>query len=35
VVPEVPLGTLTAGAACTFAFVFYIKGGKLKKQKIK
>jgi hypothetical protein len=35
VVPEVPLGTLTAGAACAFAFVFYTKGGRLKKQKIK
>jgi hypothetical protein len=34
-VPEVPLGTLTAGAACAFAFVFWTKGGRLKKQKIK
>ncbi len=35
VIPEVPLGTLTAGAACAFAFVFWTKGGRLKKQKIK
>jgi hypothetical protein len=35
VIPEVPLGTLTAGAACAFAFVFWKKGGHLKKQKIK
>jgi hypothetical protein len=35
VVPEVPLGTLTAGAACAFACVFWKKGGHLKKQKIK
>ena len=35
VIPEVPLGTLTAGAACAFAFVFWKKGGRLKKQKLK
>jgi len=35
VIPEVPLGTLTAVAACAFAFVFWTKGGRLKKQKIK
>lgn len=35
VIPEVPLGTLTAAAACAFAFVFWTKGGRLKKQKIK
>jgi hypothetical protein len=35
VIPEVPLGTLTAGAACAFAFVFWKKGGYLKKQKLK
>ena len=36
VIPEVPLGTLTAGAACAFAFMFWKrKGGHLKKQKIK
>jgi hypothetical protein len=35
VIPEVPLGTLTAGAACAFAFVFWKKGGRLKKQKMK
>ena len=35
IIPEVPLGTLTAGAACAFAFVFYIKGGRLKRQKIR
>jgi hypothetical protein len=35
VIPEVPLGTLTAGAACAFAFVFWKKGGHLKKQKLK
>jgi hypothetical protein len=35
VIPEVPLGTITAGAACAFAFVFWKKGGHLKKQKIK
>jgi hypothetical protein len=35
VIPEVPLGTLTAGAACAFAFMFWKrKGGHLKKQKI-
>jgi hypothetical protein len=34
VIPEVPLGTLTAGAACAFAFVFWKKGGRLKKQKV-
>ena len=34
VIPEVPLGTLTAGAACAFAFVFWKKGGHLKKQKL-
>jgi len=33
VIPEVPLGTLTAGAACAFAFMFWKKGGRLKKQK--
>jgi hypothetical protein len=35
VIPEVPLGTLTADAACAFAFVFWKKGGRLKKQKMK
>jgi hypothetical protein len=35
VIPEVPLGTLTAGVACAFAFVFWKKGGHLKKQKMK
>ena len=35
VIPEVPLGTLTAGVACAFAFVFWKKGGHLKKQKTK
>jgi hypothetical protein len=35
VIPEVPLGTLTAGAACAFAFVFWKKSGRLKKQKMK
>jgi hypothetical protein len=35
VIPEVPLGTLTAGAACAFAFMFWKKGGRLKKQKLK
>lgn len=35
VIPEVPLGTLTAGAACAFAFAFWKKGGHLKRQKIK
>jgi hypothetical protein len=35
VIPEVPLGTLTAGAACAFAFMFWKKGGRLKKQKMK
>jgi hypothetical protein len=34
VIPEVPLGTLTACAACGFAFVFWKKGGHLKKQKL-
>ena len=34
VIPEVPLGTLTAGAACGFAFIFWKKGGHLKKQKL-
>lgn len=34
VIPEVPLGTLTAGAACAFAFMFWKKGGHLKKQKL-
>jgi hypothetical protein len=34
VVPEVPLGTLTAGVACGFAFMFWKKGGHLKKQKL-
>jgi hypothetical protein len=33
VIPEVPLGTLTAGAACAFAFVFWKKGGRLKNKK--
>jgi hypothetical protein len=33
IIPEVPLGTLTAGLACAFAFVIYTKGGKLKRQK--
>ena len=32
VIPEVPLGTLTAGVAC--AFVFWKKGGHLKRQKL-
>jgi hypothetical protein len=35
VVPEVPLGTLTAGVVCAFAFMFWKRGGHLKKQKIK
>jgi len=35
VVPEVPLGTLTAGVVCAFAFMFWKKGGHLKNQKIK
>jgi len=35
VIPEVPLGTLTAGAACAFAFMFWKKGGRLKKQHLK
>ena len=35
VIPEVPLGTLTAGAVCAFAFVFWKKGGRLKEQKLK
>jgi hypothetical protein len=34
VIPEVPLGTLTAGLACAFGFVFWKKGGHLKKQKL-
>jgi hypothetical protein len=34
VIPEVPLGTLTAGIACGFAFMFWKKGGHLKKQKL-
>jgi len=34
VVPEVPLGTLTAGAACVFAFMFWTKSRRLKKTKI-
>lgn len=34
VIPEVPLGTLTAGAACALGFVFWKKGGHLKKQKL-
>jgi len=34
VIPEVPLGTLTAGAACAFAFMFWKKGGHLKKPKL-
>jgi len=34
VIPEVPLGTLTAGAACGFAFMFWKKAGHLKKQKL-
>jgi len=34
-IPEVPLGTLTAGVACAFAFVFWKKGGHLKRQKLK
>jgi hypothetical protein len=34
VIPEVPLGTLTAGVACAFAFVFWKKGGHLKRQKL-
>jgi hypothetical protein len=34
VIPEVPLGTLTAGVACGFAFMFWKKGGHLKKQKL-
>jgi hypothetical protein len=34
VIPEVPLGTLTACAACAFAFVFWKKGGHLKRQKL-
>jgi hypothetical protein len=34
VIPEVPLGTLTACAACGFGFVFWKKGGHLKKQKL-
>lgn len=33
-IPEVPLGTLTAGAACAFAFVFWKKGGHLKRKKL-
>jgi hypothetical protein len=34
IIPEVPLGTLTAGVACAFAFVFWKKGGHLKRQKL-
>ena len=34
VIPEVPFGTLTAGIACGFAFMFWKKGGHLKKQKL-
>jgi len=34
VIPEGPLGTLTAGAACAFAFMFWKRGGHLKKQKL-
>jgi hypothetical protein len=34
VIPEVPLGTLTACAACCLGFVFWKKGGHLKKQKL-
>ena len=35
VIPEVPLGTLTAGLACGFAFMFWKKkGGRLKTQKL-
>ena len=32
VVPEVPLGTLTAGVACSLAFVYWKKGGRLKQR---
>jgi hypothetical protein len=32
VIPEVPLGILIAGAACAFAFMFWKRGGHLKKQ---
>ncbi len=35
VIPEVPFGTLTAGAACVFAFALWTKGSRLKKQKMK
>jgi hypothetical protein len=35
VIPEVPLGTLTAGLTCASGFVFSEKGGNLEKQKIK
>ena len=34
VIPEVPLGTLTAGLACVFGFMFWKKSGNLKKQKL-
>jgi hypothetical protein len=34
VIPEVTLGTLTAGAACALAFVFWKRGGSLKTQKL-
>lgn len=34
VIPEVPLGTLTAGAACALAFVFWKRGGRLKTPKL-
>jgi hypothetical protein len=35
VIPEVPLGTLTAGVACAFAFVYWKKKGHGKEQKTK
>jgi hypothetical protein len=34
VIPEVPLGTLTACSACGLGFVFWKKGGHLKRQKL-
>jgi hypothetical protein len=34
VIPEVPLGTLTAGVACGLAFVLWKRGGHLKKPKL-
>jgi hypothetical protein len=34
VIPEVPLGTLTAGAACALAFMFWKRGGSLRKPKV-